>query len=233
MGSFDPLDEFQERIGYRFHNPSLLKQALTHSSYTNEHPEDTIGDNQRLEFLGDAVLDFVAGAWVYHRYPQFGEGQMTRLRAALVCSPSLAQLARNIRLGEVLRLGRGEEESGGRDRDTILGDAFEALAGALYLDGGLPAVTSFAEPLIEPLAEGILKQDADVDAKSRLQEWSQAALGVTPRYRIVAEYGPDHARTFVAEVLLGDKVAGQGTGRSKQAAEQAAARAAWTSLVEG
>lgn len=232
MGSFDPLDEFQERIGYHFRNPFLLRQAVTHSSYANEHPEDPIGDNQRLEFLGDAVLDFIAGAWVYHRYPQFSEGQMTRLRAALVCSPSLAQLARKIGLGQILRLGRGEEESGGRERETILGDALEALVGALYLDGGMPVVQSFAEPLIAPLAEEILQREADVDAKSRLQEWSQATLGITPRYRIVSEYGPDHARTFIAEVLLGDRVAGQGTGRSKQAAEQAAARAAWTLLVE-
>lgn len=231
MGSGDPLDEFQERIGYRFRNLFLLKQAITHPSYINEHPRDETGDNQRLEFLGDAVLDFVAGTWIYHRYPHFSEGQMTRLRAALVCSGALARLARQIGLGCILRLGRGEDESGGRERDTILGDAFEALVGALYLDGGIRTVTTFVEPLVEPLAGEILSREADVDAKSRLQEWSQGVLGVTPRYRIVAEMGPDHARTFVAEVLLGDRVAGQGTGSSKQAAEQAAARAAWAAVV--
>jgi ribonuclease-3 len=226
------LDAFQRRVGYRFHDADLLLRALTHPSYINEHPEDEIGDNQRLEFLGDAVLDFVAGAWVYRRFPDFAEGPMTRLRASLVRTETLAQLARRVGIGEVLRLGRGEEEAGGRDRDANLCDAFEAVMGALYLDGGLAVVESFVEPLIEPMAEEIRIAEADLDAKSRLQEWSQAELGITPRYRIVAERGPDHAKTFVAEALLGKDVAGQGQGRSKQAAEQEAARAAWEALSQ-
>jgi ribonuclease-3 len=224
------LGSFQEHIGYRFHNSNLLLRALTHPSYVNEHPEDETGDNQRLEFLGDAVLDFVAGAWVYRHYRDFDEGRMTRLRACLVRTETLAQLATLVGIGQALRLGRGEEEAGGRERDANLCDAFEALTGALYLDGGLEAVESFVEPLIGPVARATLAAEADLDAKSRLQEWSQAELGITPRYRIVAEDGPDHAKTFVAEVLVGKEVMGHGSGRSKQAAEQAAAEVAWESL---
>ena len=224
------LDALQQALGHRFQDLNLLLQALTHPSYANEHPEDTTGDNQRLEFLGDAVVDFIAGAWVYRNYPAFDEGRMTRLRAALVRTKTLARLAKQIGIGRVLRLGRGEEEAGGRERVANLCDAFEAVMGALYLDGGLEAAQAFIEPLIGPVAEEILAAEADLDAKSRLQEWSQAELGITPRYRIVAEAGPDHAKTFVAEVLLGKKAAGRGTGPSKQAAEQAAAQAAWEAI---
>lgn len=224
------LIPFQEHIGYHFRDQGLVLRALTHPSYVNEHPEDEIGDNQRLEFLGDAVLDFVAGAWVYGHYPEFDEGRMTRLRVSLVRTETLAQFARQVGIGDALRLGHGEEEAGGRERDANLCDAFEAVMGALYLDGGLAAAKAFVEPLIGPVAEATLDAETDLDAKSRLQEWSQAELEITPRYRIVAEKGPDHAKTFVAEVLFGKRVAGQGEGHSKQASEQAAAQAAWESL---
>lgn len=229
-GPMTNLDSFQRRIGYHFHELSFLRRALTHPSYVNEHPEDDIGDNQRLEFLGDAVLDFVAGAWVYNYHADFDEGRMTRLRAALVRTETLAQLAKQVGIGEVLRLGHGEEEGGGRERDANLCDAFEAVVGALYLDGGMAAAEAFVEPLIGPVAEATLAAAADQDAKSRLQEWSQAELGITPRYLIVAEKGPDHAKTFVAELLLGKQVVGRGAGHSKQAAEQSAAQAAWEGL---
>ncbi|HIE39195.1 MAG TPA: ribonuclease III [Anaerolineales bacterium] len=219
------LKAFQERIGYPFQDEELLLCALTHPSYVNEHPEEG-PDNQRLEFLGDAVLNFVVAAWVFERYPSFQEGEMTRLRAALVREETLAEFAAQLGLGEVLRLGRGEEEGGGRDRPANLEDGFEALMGALYLDGGLEPVRRFLHRLIEPAAEAVLAAEADKDAKSRLQEWAQAERGITPRYRIVAERGPDHAKTFVAEVLLGREVAGRGEGHSKQAAERAAAQEA-------
>ncbi|HEY73177.1 MAG: ribonuclease III [Chloroflexi bacterium] len=225
------LEPLQQTLGHFFSDIGLLRRALTHPSYVNEHPEDETGDNQRLEFLGDAVLDFVAGAWIYRRYPDFHEGRMTRLRAALVCTNTLARFARQVGISEALRLGYGEGEAGGRERDANLCDAFEALVGALYLDGGLAVVETFIGPLIEPTAKETLAAEADMDAKSRLQEWSQAERGVTPRYRIAAERGPDHAKTFEAEVLLGQKVVGRGTGRSKQAAEQAAARAACKSVI--
>ncbi len=229
----DPLAEFQRRLGYHFRDPGLLRRALTHTSYLNEHPAEEEDDNQRLEFLGDAVLDFIAGDWIYRRYPDFREGRMTRLRAALVRTQTLARFARQIGLDRVLRLGHGEEAAGGRDRPANLCDAFEALAGAVYLDGGLASVRAYFEPLIAPAAAEILSAEADKDAKSLLQEWSQAQRGITPRYRIVAEHGPDHAKTFVAEVLLGTDVVGRGHGHSKQAAEQAAARSALEEMTDG
>lgn len=225
------LTAIQEAVGYQFKDPHLLRRALTHPSYVNEHPEDDVGNNQRLEFLGDAVLDFVAGEWVFGRFPHFGEGAMTRLRAALVRTETLARLAGDIDIGPALRLGRGEEASGGRSRPANLCDAFEALVGALYLDGGLAVARRFLEPLIAPAAQETLSANRDVDAKSQLQERCQAEMGVTPQYRIVAAHGPDHEKTFIAEVLLGSAVLGRGAGHSKQSAEQAAANAAVHSLA--
>lgn len=221
----------QERIGYTFREPGLLLRALTHPSYAHEHPEEG-WDNQRLEFLGDAVLSLTVAEWVFHRYPEFREGEMTRLRAVLVSEEMLARFAAQLGLGDFLRLGRGEEERGGRERAPNLADAFEAVVGAMYLDGGLEPVRAMVRFLMAPMAEAILAAEADKDAKSRFQEWAQAEIGVTPRYCIVAEHGPEHAKTFVAEVLLGDQVAGRGEGRSKQAAEQAAARDAWERRME-
>jgi len=225
------LETLEKTLGHHFEDRDVLIRALTHPSYLNEHLEEEIKHNQRLEFLGDAVLDFIAGAWVYQKYTDFDEGRMTRLRAALVRTEALAELARRVGIGEALRLGYGEMEAGGREREANLCDAFEAVVGALYLDGGMEAVHSFVEPLISPLAEATLATEADHDAKSRLQEWSQAELSITPHYRIAAEKGPDHAKTFIAEVLLEDKVIGRGSGHSKQAAEQAAAQSAWESII--
>jgi ribonuclease-3 len=222
---FETLDAFQDGLGYHFQDQALLLRALTHSSYVNEHPE-AAPDNQRLEFLGDAVLGLAAADWIFRRYLEFKEGEMTRLRAALVQEATIARFAVQLEVGDVLRLGRGEAEGGGRERVANLGDAFEALVGALYLDGGLAPVRQVLYRLIEPAATAILDAEADKDAKSRLQEWSQGELGVTPRYRIVEERGPDHAKTFVAEALLDERVVGRGEGPSKQAAERAAARRA-------
>lgn len=219
------LQTLQSRIGYRFRNVRLLQSAITHPSYVNEHPEDG-PDNQRLEFLGDAVLGFAVAVWIFQRYPSFKEGEMTRLRAALVREETLARFAEGLGIGEFLRLGRGEEEGGGRKRSANLGDSFEALLGALCLDGGLGQVQELLHDIVEPEAEAILKAEADRDAKSQLQEWAQAELGVTPRYRITNESGPDHAKKFTAEVLLGRKVVGRGDGHSKQTAERSAAEQA-------
>jgi len=209
-----------------FNTPALLECALTHSSYANEHPEEQIADNERLEFLGDAVLDFVSGAWLFEQFPEYDEGRLTSIRAALVRVSTLARFARQVGLPERLRLGKGEIDTGGRDRDNILGDAFEALLGALYLDQGIEAARDFVVPLLAQATPAIIQAKLDRDAKSRLQEWSQGVLGVTPRYRLVAAEGPDHARVFTVEVQLGDLVAGIGRGSSKQIAEQLAARAA-------
>jgi ribonuclease-3 len=225
------LEKLQQTLGYRFRDPRLLRRALTHPSYVNEHPDETLGDNQRLEFLGDAVIDFIAADWVYGSYTDFDEGRMTRLRAVLVRTETLAHFASQVGIGEALRLGHGEEEAGGRERDANLCDAFEAVVGAIYRDAGMRAARTVVEPFFTPVAETTLAEAADQDAKSRLQEWSQAELKVTPHYRIVAAKGPDHAKTFVAEVLLDERVVGQGAGHSKQAAEQAAAQAACESLI--
>jgi len=226
------LQVLQQALGHRFNDRKLLLRAITHPSYMNEHPEEEVCDNQRLEFLGDATLDFVIGSWVFDTYPDFDEGYMTRLRAALVRTETLAQFAKQAGIGAALRLGKGEEEAGGRERIANLCDAFEAVVGALYLDGGLEAVEAFVEPLVGPAAKETLACKADQDAKSRLQEWSQAEKGVTPHYRIVSEKGPDHAKSFEAEVLLSKQVAGHGWGHSKQAAEQAAAQTACEELLK-
>ena len=217
------LQAFQQRIGHHFGELGLLLRALTHPSYINEHPNEW-PDNQRLEFLGDAVLGMAVAAWIYQHYPEFQEGEMTRLRAALVREETLVRFAGEIGLGDVLRLGRGEEEGGGRERPASLADAFEALIGALYLDGGLEPVQRLVHQLVEPVAAHTLANEADHDDKSRLQEWAQAVRGITPRYQIVAERGLAHDKVFVAEVLLDQEAIGHGEGRSKQAAERAAAQ---------
>ncbi len=226
--STDLLTGVQSNLNYQFRDPALLELALTHPSYAHEHPEEGGEEhhNQRLEFLGDAVLDFLVAAWLYRTYPDFPEGPLTRLRATLVRTASLASLAQALELGEALRVGRGEEESGGRMRSANLCDSLEAVVGALYLDGGLAVVWSRLEEWFVAEADAIIDAESYVDAKSRLQEWAQAELGKTPAYTIVNEAGPDHAKVFTAQVLVGDQVAGEGTGASKRMAEQAAARAA-------
>lgn len=215
-----------------FRDPSLLVRALTHRSYLNEHP-DVFEDNERLEFLGDAVLDFLAAALLYNRLPEMREGRLTRLRAALVRTEQLAALAVQVGLGEHVRLGKGEEEGGGRRRRTLLCDTFEAVVGAYFLDSGIEAVRAFIEPLFQPVLDEVLPAEMDNDAKSRLQEWAQAEHGVTPRYEIVDDSGPDHERTFTAEVFVGEVSWGQGRGSSKRAAEQAAAVEALKRLDQG
>lgn len=227
------LIKLQERLSIQFYDLSLLQRALTHRSYLNEHPEHSLEDNERLEFLGDAVLDFVAGAWLYDRFPEMDEGQLTRLRAGLVRTETLAAFARHFRLGDALLLGKGEDESGGREREKILCGAFEALIGALYLDQGMDAVQRFVEPLLEPALTDILERAADKDPKSLLQEWAQATLGETPLYRTVGSQGPDHAKQFTVEVIIGTTPCGRGTGPSKQSAAQAAAQNALSAIEAG
>ena len=235
MGNVDVMEynELQEQIGIRFSDEDLLEQALTHRSYVNEHGEDVIPDNERLEFLGDAVLDFLVGDMLYQRFPQMPEGDLTRLRAALVRTESLAELAANIGLGQCLRMGKGEEASGGRERLTNLCATFEAVVGALYLDKDLDAVRVFVMPRLDVLLEQILAEARDKDARSRLQEWSQAEHSLTPAYRTVSATGPDHQKEFLVAVMLGEKEVAQGIGRSKQSAAQAAAREALRKLETG
>ncbi|MEZ4666643.1 MAG: ribonuclease III [Anaerolineae bacterium] len=216
-----------------FDNDLLFKQALTHRSYVNEHGVDDVSDNERLEFLGDAVLDFIVGDMLFRRYPDLPEGDLTRMRAALVRTESLANLAQTLQLGQQLRMGKGEEGTGGRDRQTNLCAAFEALVGALYLDQGLDKVVEFTEPYLNAQLEQILSEALDRDARSQLQEWSQAELNLTPMYRTVSASGPDHQKEFNVEVTIGEQIAGQGMGRSKQMGAQAAARAALERIKRG
>ena len=218
-----------QRLGLEFSDYLLLSRALTHRSYLNEHPE-AIEDNERLEFLGDAILDFLVGAWLYNRFPEMAEGALTRLRSALVRTEQLAEFAQEIDLGNAMYLGRGEAESGGRQRLALLCATFEALIGAIYLDQGMDTVIEFVEPLLESVADQIVTSGRIHDPKSQLQEWTQARGLGAPIYHTVAAHGPDHAKTFEVEVLIGGKVRGRGIGNSKQAAAKAAAQEAMNSL---
>ncbi len=218
-----------ERLQLPFSNIFLLKRALTHRSYLNENP-NTVEDNERLEFLGDAVLDFVVGAWVYHHCPEMAEGDLTRLRSALVRNEQLAAFARALQLGRGLRMGHGESVSGGRDRDGVLGSAFEAVVGALYLDSGLAAVEDFIAPMLDSVRDRVLVRSEIYDPKSRFQEWAQSQKLGTPRYVAVSAAGPDHAKIFEVEVRIKDQAYGKGSGSSKHTAALAAAQSALESI---
>jgi ribonuclease III len=226
------LEAAEVGLNLTFHDRTLLLRALTHRSYINENPAFPLEDNERLEFLGDAVLDFMSAEYLYHHFPEMHEGQLTSMRAALVRTEALAQLALRIGLHQFIRLGRGEEDCGGRMRPAILCDGFEALVGALCVDQGLEGARKFVIPLIEPVLQDILSNEADKDAKSQLQEISQRYRQVTPTYRTVEEQGPEHARKFTVAVSIGGEVYGVGTGRSKQVAAQAAAREALARLEQ-
>ena len=220
------LREVESRLSVTFNDYSLLERALTHRSFLNENPGQCLEDNERLEFLGDAILDFVVGAYLYHRYPEMAEGELTMLRAALVRTRTLAEFAQELGLGEALQLGYGEAESGGRERLPILCATFEAVVGAIYLDQGMSVIEPWVQSLIDPALVKILKDAAHRDAKSEFQIWAQANFNVTPRYLVVRSDGPDHEKDFTVAVLLDDEEWGVGSGRSKQVAAQAAATAA-------
>ena len=224
---FESASDLSQRLGLPFSNLALLTRALTHRSYVNENP-DSLEDNERLEFLGDAVLDFVVGAWVYNHFPEMPEGELTKIRSAIVRNDQLAMFARHLNLGGALRLGRGEFASGGRERDGLLGSLFEALIGALYLDAGLGAVEKFVYPLLDESQEFIL--DEIHDPKSRLQEWAQSEKLGTPQYVTIGSSGPDHAKVFEVEVRIQGLTYGRGHGSSKQVAARIAAQTALESL---
>jgi ribonuclease III len=219
----DPLAPLEATLGYHFSQRPLLVDALTHRSYLNEVGRSGVVSNERLEFLGDAVLALVSAEMVYRERPTEPEGRLTQLRVALVRTTTLAEFARDLGLGAYLRLGRSEAGLGGRDRESVIAAAFEAVLGAIYLDGGLAAAERFLDPLLHAALARATAQQSIKDAKSRLQELAQGQLGVTPRYQLVSTEGPSHDRRFVAEVLVGAYVAARGEGRSKQQAEQAAA----------
>ena len=220
----------QKTLGITFKDVSLLKQALVHSSYINENPREVSGNNEKLEFLGDAVLGFFITEKLFKECPDSSEGEMTRLRAALVNGDALADVARRIQIGDSLYMGRGEESSGGRDKKPNLAGAMEAVIAAVYLDQGVTNARKFILRLLDNEIANVLSENTIRDYKSRLQELTQSRDQVVPVYRLIAEEGPDHDKTFTVEVIVGDSVLGRGAGKSKKQAEAAAARLALEKL---
>lgn len=218
--------DFEERIGYVFKNPSLLEKALTHSSATNELVDGASKNNERLEFLGDAVFDVIISEYFYHRMADVEVGKLSKLRALVVCERSLSECAKRYRINEELRLGRGEELNGGRNRSSILADAMEAVIGAVYLDGGFEAATDFVLSAFETTIEKALSGMLYRDFKTELQEFLQAQKEVEIRYLVDREEGPDHNKTFYVSLWDGEEKLGEGSGKTKKEAEQNAARAA-------
>lgn len=212
-----------ERIGLEFHDWLLLSRALTHRSYLNEHT-DALEDNERLEYLGDAVLDFIAAAWLYNRYPEMPEGDLTRMRSSLVQTEQLASFARDIDLGNAMKLGRGEMNSGGAERDALLCDTFEALVGAYFMDcNDIKQVEAFVVPFFKKVADQAVQNRKIEDPKGMLQEWVQSQGNLAPRYVIRRTYGPDHSKVFEVDVVVNGSVLASGVGHSKQAATKDAA----------
>lgn len=215
------MRRLEEGLGHRFQKPELLVEAVTHRSFRHERPQEAPRDNERLEFLGDTVLGTAAALLLWERYPSANEGELTRRRADLVCEPNLATIAREIGVGEALRVGRGEERSGGRDKPRLLASALEACFGAIFLDAGLEAVSAAANRLLEPR---ITIVPGATDFKSRVQEELQARGGDRPTYELLRTSGPDHDRRFFVAIVAGEETLGEGQGRTKTEAEQNAAR---------
>lgn len=218
------LNNLQDTIGYHFKDPSILKIALTHRSSLNE-PE-VKESNERLEFLGDAVLELIVTNFLFHQKPNEPEGVLTAARSAIVRTESLAKIAKSINLGDFLKMSRGEASSGGRENPSILENAFESLTGAVYEDGGLAEASLFVEKTLFPLAHEVLSRGDLKDAKSRLQEKVQAKGLISPVYQVISQTGPDHNKIFTVTVMVDSKPLGQGSGKSKQEAEQSAAQKA-------
>jgi ribonuclease III len=232
------MESLQAALGVRFQDADLLHLALTHRSVVNERPDEASGDNERLEFLGDAVLGAAVADELYRAFPNEPEGSLTHMRISLVRREGLARWARHIELGRYLTLGRGEEQRGGRERDSILASCFEAVLGAVYLDQGYERVRAVVAPLVanalagDGEAEPLRPSSRAPDAKSELQRQAQTRFGELPAYRVVAVEGPEHRPSFRVEVRVGEQIAREGSGTSKQAAEQAAAREALDALQQ-
>ena len=226
------MHTLEEKLGYVFKNKALLENALQHSSYANEHRSAGLRSNERLEFLGDAVLGVVTADCLYRKHPNLPEGDLTRIRAALVCEESLHEVAQSLELGRHLKLGRGEELGGGRERASILADATESVFAAVYLDGGMEAASALIHRVLLDKEREEVVEERRRDYKTQLQELVQRQAGQELSYRMAGEQGPDHAKTFVAEVLLNGAVVGSGSGHSKKEAEQSAAKAALATMGE-
>jgi ribonuclease III len=223
--------QVERSVGYSFKKPVLLKRALTHKSFANENKLPAEEQNERLEFLGDAVLELAVSELLMEKYPRYSEGDLSKLRAAIVNEKQLASFAREFRLGDNLYLGKGEEQTSGREKPSLLADACEAVLGAIYLDRGFAKAASVVRKHYAKLLEQTPDEDIYKDYKTELQERSQSLYRSIPRYRLVAESGPDHDKTFDVELAIRGEVMGKGTGRSKKEAEQMAAREALQRLV--
>lgn len=220
------LDELEQIIGYAFKDKTLLEQAMVHRSYAAEHPEITY-DNERLEFLGDAVLELVMTHILFHAYGnEYSEGDLTRMRALLVNETQLARQAEALKIGKFLRLGKGEDKSGGRQKKSILADCLEAIIGAMYLDGGLEPCFNFIEGIYQNTVKEVKDHFKMEDYKSALQELTQAKFHIVPSYRVERVFGPDHSKNFEVVIVLDDNILARGKGTSKKKAEQEAAREA-------
>lgn len=226
----EAIDRLEEKIAYRFRDEGLLRQALTHSSYANELKINKYGDYERLEFLGDAVLEFVSSDFLYRQREETAEGDLTKLRASMVCEPALAYCAREFALEQYILLGKGEEATGGRKRDSIVSDVMEALIGAIYLDGGIEEASAFIHRFI---LSDLENKQLFYDAKTILQELVQQGNEGALRYELVREEGPAHDKIFEVEVYVGEQKVGQGVGHSKKAAQQQAAYQALLARREG
>lgn len=224
------LEKLQENLGYRFRDESLLRGALYHSSYANEHRNENIVSNERLEFLGDAVLGFVSAEFLFSRFPNAPEGELTRIRAALVREESLFEVAQELQLGECLMLGKGEESGGGRQRPSILADCTEAVFAAVYLDGGMECARDLIHRVLLSRGDIEVAESRRRDYKTELQELVQRKPHQALRYELVGQSGPDHAKVFTVAVLLNGEPIGEGSGHSKKEAEQSSARAALEKL---
>lgn len=226
------VSSLEARVLLSFADKEIALAALTHKSYCNEHRLEACVDNERLEFLGDAVVDLAIGHRLMERFPRANEGELSKLRALIVNEEGLARVARALGLGELLLLGRGEELSGGRDKPSVLADALEAVIGAIYLGNGMPAVMAFVDRFFGEALDGVAEGRQGQDYKSMLQEDAQSRLRASPKYRVVSESGPDHEKIFEVEVTIGTDVYARSSGRSKKEAEQAAARETLAMLAQ-
>ncbi len=220
------IEDLMGHIGVELANSSLLVTALTHRSYINESGNEAIEHNERLEFLGDAVLELIISEYLFTKYPDRKEGELTSFRAATVKTESLAEASRQIGIGEYLRMSKGEESTGGRDKDYLLANTFEALLGAIYSDGGFEKCKTFVNKWLVPKIDEIVENRLDIDSKTKFQEIAQRLFRITPEYKLEKEVGPDHEKEFSMSVYIGDRKFGTGKGSSKQRAEEDAARKA-------
>ena len=225
------LSKLEKLVGHTFRNKDLLEQALCHRSYANEHPGKKIQDNERLEFLGDAVVNLIAGHILMKRYPEMKEGDLSKMRAQLVNESSLAIVARNLELGNFIKLGKGEVQSGGKEKKSILADTYEAIIAAVYLDSGFEVSFTIVDRHFSSFSSPALMDEADLDHKSRLQELVQLTHRITPVYRVISETGPDHDKTFEVQLNIKD-ISTKGKGKNKKSAEQNAAGKAFAILKE-